>query len=154
MFRFMPRCLNADSTTSVRRRRTDKTRTTWNGSLVRQLFGVVHAPNNNKKKERKKKKKRKRKRKKKEEEGGRRRRRRGRRRGRREEEEEEGRGRRRREEEERKPWPGNKSRRQERVTVDLIQFHTSYLSRKRKRGILSAMTSFTPSSHGLGRTVT
>ena len=34
MFRFMPRCLNADSTTSVRRRRTDKTRTTWNGSLV------------------------------------------------------------------------------------------------------------------------
>ena len=43
------------------------------------------------------------------------------------EEEEEGRGRRRREEEERKPWPGNKSRRQERVTVDLIQSSNSTL---------------------------
>ena len=40
MFRFMPRCLNADSTTSVRRRRTDKTRTTWNGSLVQKRIMI------------------------------------------------------------------------------------------------------------------
>ena len=77
-----------------RRRRT---RTTRNRCLVRQLFGVVHAPNNNKKKEKRERRRRRRgrggrrRKKEEEEEGEKEGEEEGKRKKRREEEEEEGR---------------------------------------------------------------